>query len=245
MGPRERRIAGTRYAMPAGGAGAGSAQGAPPFEVARGNDWLRVDLPGPHRTASWALAGGGLGCTRTVVWFQVRSDDLRPPTDAHRYLAARLAGLGYPGAPGSLTSRRLDAFVVAERTFRDVTAACVATVGLGNALRAGDLPGASGRIGTINVLCRVNVALGDGGLLEALAAEARTVAVLECGVASARSGAPALGTGTDCIAIATPAAGPASAYASKHTAVGHVVGAAVEEAVRRGATARAAERSGA
>jgi adenosylcobinamide amidohydrolase len=59
--------------------------------------------------------------------------------------------------------------------------------------------------------------------------------VREAVIPSRRSGLPASGTGTDCIAIAAPALARADRYAGKHTAVGHVIGAAVESAVRRGA----------
>ena len=74
-----------------------------------------------------------------------------------------------------MTSRDLRPYVDLERTYREVSCRCIATVGLGNALRAGDPPGPDGRIGTINVLCRVSVGLTDEGLLEAiaLASEAR------------------------------------------------------------------------
>ena len=70
----------------------------------------------------------------------------------------------------------------------------------------------------------------------ALAAEARTLAVREAGIASTRTGLPASGTGTDCIVIAAPDAphDQCAAYAGKHTALGHVIGAAVHDATRLG-----------
>jgi adenosylcobinamide amidohydrolase len=109
-------------------------------------------------------------------------------------------------------------------------------VGLGNALRAGDAPGPAGRIGTINVVCHVSVALCDEAMLEALAlaAEARTLAVHEAGIASRLSGKSASGTGTDCIVIAAPVAGEPFRYAGKHTVIGHLIGRTVHDAVRCG-----------
>ena len=126
----------------------------------------------------------------------------------------------------------------------DVRSRCIATVGLGNALRAGDPPGPAGRIGTINLLCHVDVPLTDEALLEAMsiATEARTASVLEAAVPSLRSGLPATGTGTDCIVMATPLAGRREPYAGKHTRIGHVVGAAVAQAVRRAVAEWKAER---
>jgi adenosylcobinamide amidohydrolase len=108
------------------------------------------------------------------------------------------------------------------------------TVGLGNALRAGDPP-LPAKVGTINVLCRLSMPLSDAALLEALAlaAEARTLAVLECRYPSVVSELPASGTGTDCIVIACPNSGAPGAYAGKHTEVGAALGACVHEATRR------------
>jgi adenosylcobinamide amidohydrolase len=200
---------------------------------------LVVRLGAPHAVLSWAIVNGGRRSASEVAWVEVKDDELCPPVDPEALLRARLARAGAPGAVGLLTSRALARHVVAERSAGGVGARCVATVGLGNALRAGDAPGPAARIGTINVLCQLSAPLTDEALVEALslAAEARTLAVLEAGVASRRSGLPATGTGTDCIVVAAPERSGASAqrYAGKHTAVGHVVGAAVHEAVARGA----------
>ena len=200
---------------------------------------LFVQLGGPHAVLSSAIVNGGRRSAREVVWVEVRDDDLRPPVDPVCFTRDRLLGAKLPGAVGLLTSRALTRFVVSERTSDGVSARCVATVGLGNALRAGDPPGPAPRAGTINLLCQVSAPLTEEALLEALtiAVEARTLAVLEAGLASGRSGLPATGTGTDCVVVAAPEDGAAAAlpYAGKHTTVGHVVGAAVHEAIARGA----------
>ena len=75
----------------------------------------------------------------------------------------RLAEAGLGGAIGLLTSRDVSAYTDTECARDGVSARCIATVGMGNALRAGDPPGPTARIGTINLLCRVSVPLG--GLL--------------------------------------------------------------------------------
>lgn len=208
--------------------------------------WLVVRLPGPHAVLSWAIVNGGRRTATAVAWHEIREVELFPPVDPARLLAERLAAAGLAGAVGLLTSARLAGRVVAEREAAGVTARCVATVGLGNALRAGDPPGPTARIGTINVLCQLSVPLAEEALVEALsiAAEARTLAVLEAGVASRVSGAPATGTGTDCIVVAAPERPGGARHAGKHTALGHVVAAAVHEAVGRGAAAWIAERAG-
>jgi adenosylcobinamide amidohydrolase len=201
----------------------------------------------PHRVVSWAMLGGGLRRTRMVAWVEVSDADLRPPIDPCELARARLAAARISDAVTLMTSRDLRAYVDVERTYRDIACRCVATVGLGNALRAGDPPGPAGRVGTINILCQVSVPLTDEALLEslALAAEARTLAVREAEVPSTLGGLPASGTGTDCIVIAAPEASVRERYAGKHTALGHVVGAAVHDAVRSGAEQWKRERAAA
>jgi adenosylcobinamide amidohydrolase len=209
--------------------------GAPLGVVCDGN-WLIVHFAALQRMASWAIAGGGLRRARTVAWLQVSDTDLRPPVNARQFLVSRLEAAGVPDAVGLLTSRDVSSFVDATTSYGDATARCVATVGLGNALRAGDPPVSSGSLGTINVLCHVSVPLSQEALLEALAlaAEARALAVREAGVPSQLSGHPASGTGTDCIVIASPDAGRQAYHAGKHTVVGHLIGAVVHEATSRG-----------
>jgi len=201
----------------------------------RGN-WLIVRFDTPQQTASWAIVGGGLRRTRTVAWLRVSEADLRPPVDAERFLRSRLRAAGVSDAVGLLTSRDLGSYVHAIRRFGDWSALCIATVGLGNALRAGDPPGPAGRIGTINLLCHVSTPLTVEALLEGLglAAEARALAVREAALPSQVSGEPASGTGTDCIVLATPEGKEPMRYVGKHTAVGHLIGAVVYEATRLG-----------
>ena len=105
--------------------------------------------------------------------------------------------------------------------------------------RVGDAPGANAMapVGTINLLCAVSVPLSEEAALEALsiAVEARTAAVLEARHPSRRSGAPATGTGTDCVVLAWPEpVAPPAVFAGKHTALGHVIGRAVGDCVRAG-----------
>jgi len=201
--------------------------------------WLVVRLPGPHAVISWAVANGGRRTTDLVAWHEVKNADLEPSVDPARLLEERLSAAGLAGAVGLLTSARLDRHTVAERSFEGVGARCVATVGLGNALRVGDLPGPAHHAGTVNLLCQLTVPLREEALLEVLsvAAEARTLAILEAREPSRVSGLPATGTGTDCIVVAAPEAPGGARYAGMHTALGHVVGAAVHAAVARGAAA--------
>lgn len=211
------------------------------WTVALRPPFLTVRLREVHRIASWAIVGGGVRASDAVAWLGVENADLPPSIDPAALLDRRLLDAGLGGAIGLLTSRDLRAYVVHEARQGPVSARCIATVGLGNALRAGDPPAPPVAAGTINLLCRVSVALTEAASLEALAlcAEARTLALLEARVPSCSSGRPATGTGTDCIAVASPlprreAAQP---FAGKHTIAGHLIGAAVYGAIRRGAAA--------
>lgn len=205
----------------------------------RRGPWLLVPFPGPLRVASWAVAGGGLRLARGVAWRHVTSSELPRRRDPAAFLRRGLRDQGFRGWVGFLTACNLDAAVVVEKRVPGVRARCVATVSLTNALRAGDPPSIATGAGTINVLCWVSAPLSREAHLEALAlaAEARALGVLESSVPSRRSGRPATGTGTDCIAIAAPP--PRSdgglRYAGKYTMMGHLIGSTVLAAVRRGA----------
>lgn len=197
---------------------------------------LLVCLPGPHRTLSWALAGGGFHETHEVVWREVRNQDLSPDVDPVALLRADLKRLGRCGALGLMTSAPLSDYTQAVAQVDDVTASCVATVGLSNALAVGDLPSAHPTVGTINLLIWLSTGLTDSALVEALsiATEARTVAVTALAVKSRASERIATGTGTDCVAVAAPVDAQALAYAGKHTAVGSAVGQCVQIAMQEG-----------
>lgn len=186
---------------------------------------LLVPLGAPHRCLSWAIVNGGFVEASAVEWLQVDDGE-----EAHAFS---------PGAIGLVTARRLDAY----QEQRSEGVRCVATVGLGNALAAGDPPGRFRPVGTINILVQVARPLADAALVEAcaLAAEARTAAVLEARVPSRVSGRPATGTGTDCIVIAAPLANAGERWVGKHTATGAQIGATVREATARGVAGWLAE----
>jgi adenosylcobinamide amidohydrolase len=217
------------------------------MSVSQRDRWLLTSFASPVRACSWAIVRGGLVDAEHVAWLEVRDDELRPPVDARELLRERLQERGLENAVGLLTSRRVATYRDVARESSGVRARCIATVGLGNALRAGDPPGVSGRIGTINLLLHVDAPLTDVALLEAsaIATEAKAAAVLEAGISSRRSGRPATGTGTDCTVVTCPlpqVRTRAASYAGKHTAIGSVVGEATWQAVRDGIAAWLAER---
>jgi adenosylcobinamide amidohydrolase len=208
--------------------------------------WLVIRFGRPHIALSWAVAGGGRRRTRAVAWRYTTEGELGPAVDAERFLHAELAQNGLEGAVGLMTGRALDTFEDVTMTEDKMSARCVATVGLSNALAAGDGPWPARRVGTINLLVTLERPLSENALLEtmALAAEARAAALLDARVRSRQSTRPATGTGTDCIVVAAPEGTGVERYAGKHTALGAAVGAAVREATFRGALAWVAEYEG-
>jgi adenosylcobinamide amidohydrolase len=219
----------------------------PPLaRIERSGLWLVVRFASTQAVASWAIVGGGIGRATTVAWRHVTEREFRPPVNAVTWLHARMREQGLEGAIGLVTSCDLDGWVDAVGEAGGVHAHCVATVGLANALRAGDPPGPFTRIDTINLLCGVDVPLRPEALLEglAIATEAKAAALFDAGVTSRRTGLPATGTGTDCVVMASPIGEAPAPYAGKHTEVGAAIGVAVLEAVSRGIRARKVARGG-
>jgi adenosylcobinamide amidohydrolase len=203
--------------------------------------WLEVDLCIPHSTVGWTLIGGGRRQTQRVFWHQVSHAELLPEVDAKLFFEERRKEwtADTQGA-GFLTGCSLAEFVDDTKKRGQLSTRCVATIGLRNAVRIGDLP-CSGTFspGTINILLQTSCPLTECASLEALSlvAEARTSAVLDGHVPSRAGNGIATGTGTDCIVVASPLPSddnPGLVYAGKHTDLGHLIGSCVYEAVSEG-----------
>lgn len=196
--------------------------------------WLDWDLGAPHQVISWAVHRPGIVRARRILWREVRNADLPADLDAAAWLAGELRAIGAGRAVAMLTSRWLSAHVVTHASVEGVEVDCVATAGLSNAERVGArVDRHAADWGTINIGVRVSEGLTVPALVEAMsiAAEARTVAVLEAGHTLPTG--IASGTGTDCIALAAPPG--ETAYAGLHTALGEAIGAAVLDAVSQAA----------
>jgi len=226
---------------------------APRLARVLGAELLIVPLGAAHETLSWAIVNGGRRRADTVVWRQVTLGELGPGVDARALLARSLEAAGAPGAVGLLTARDVAAHHVASRASAGLRVRCVATVGLSNASAVGDPPGPppsdhghpataavmGPRVGTINIVCQLSRTLTDEAFIEAcaLAAEARTAAVLDACLPSPLSTRAATGTGTDCIVVAAPPAtdgDEALAFVGKHTIAGALLGACIRDAVWSG-----------
>jgi adenosylcobinamide amidohydrolase len=216
----------------------------PAPELSECGKWLRVNFDIPHIVKSWAVLGGGTKEARAVIWRQVTDGELCLGIDPQTYLIEQIeAYYGRDEASsqivGFLTGARLAGHTEAFLDHSGIWARCIATVGLNNALRIGDPPSSAAPYpGTINILVQTSIPLTDPAAIEALSivAEARTVAVLEGGIQSTAGFGLASGTGTDCIAVASPrkSDAPARPYAGKHTVLGHLIGASTYKAVATG-----------
>jgi adenosylcobinamide amidohydrolase len=195
------------------------------------------------RVISWAPLGGGIRIAHLLANHQVEIDDpeaLRAPL-AYLARVVRAAGHDPRRAVALMTGAKVARAGYALAARDGVIAGAWCTAGFSNALRVGDRATVlSTRAGTINIIVVVNRPLTGAAMVEAveIATEARTLAVLEAGIESVRSGAPATGTGTDCIAIATPVRATARGvrterYCGKHTLLGELIGRAVLESCAR------------
>jgi len=191
------------------------------------------------RSCSWAVIGGGFTDIRRVAWFEVHNAELPPEVSPRNYTESRMYASGITDATIMLTSRCVASYADHVVSHGNMQARCLATVGLGNALRAGDPPGVPCRVGTINLLIHIGKALSDEAMLEAssIATEAKVAAIMESKVKSRWSGLTATGTGTDCIVVTCPRTGQREElepYAGKHTIVGSAVGESVYRSVEKG-----------
>jgi adenosylcobinamide amidohydrolase len=200
----------------------------------------------PHqacRVLSWAPLGGGIRIAGLLANHQVAIDEREAMRAPRAYLArvVRAAGHDPRRTVALMTGAEVSRASYALAARSGVIAGAWSTAGFSNALRVGDratVP--SIHAGTVNIVVVVNRQLTRAAMVEAIqiAAEARTLAVLEAGIRSVRADAPATGTGTDCIAIAAPARAAsrgvrAERYCGKHTLLGELIGRAVLESCVR------------
>lgn len=201
--------------------------------------WLDFDLGEDMQVLSWAVNRPGLVQARQILWREVRNADLPPDLDVDAWLATELHGRNAAQAVTFLTSRDLRFFTQNRVVVGEVAAHAVATVGFSNAERVGHRVDRRGKDwGTINVALRLNTGLSEPALIElmSIAVEARTAAVIDARWPLPLDGATGLatGTGTDCIAVASPKG--QTRYAGLHTDIGEATGRAVYDAVLDGAT---------
>jgi adenosylcobinamide hydrolase len=212
---------------------------------------LIIDLGKPQRVLSSAPRGGGFLQSRYILNHQVSANPTSSvPTMAPcrtwenpaRYLGRVARDLDVaPRCVGLMTAVPLEHLVLAREERDDLWVEAFVTVGLSNAVRAGEPPtaerGASVRPGTINIVLVTNAGLPPSAMVGALqvAIESKAATVLASHVRSWTGRAGATGTGTDAIVLAS-GGGPAVAYSGTHTKLGAMLGQAVAHAVQEGIT---------
>jgi adenosylcobinamide amidohydrolase len=186
---------------------------------------------------SSAVAGADLAETRHIINVGVSRDyDGRSPADDLQ-AAARALGIAEPFV-GLMTAARLERAQVVAEGSGGLSVLAVVTVGLSRPVAAGVTEAfQSAGPGTINIILVVDGSLARAAAVNAIitATEAKTLALVECGLRAAHGG-PAGGTATDAVALAWTRRGAAIEYAGPVAPAGALVARAVRRAVRNAAS---------
>ncbi|HDQ05438.1 MAG TPA: hypothetical protein ENN36_01790 [Candidatus Bathyarchaeota archaeon] len=156
------------------------------------------------------------------------------------------AVLGIPRGDLSFlsTAANMENLAVCEQSYQDLMVSCLATGGVGNALRSG-VDGANwleqqdGKfvkaLGTINIILLTNANLSDGAMARAIitATEAKTAALQDMDARSSVSPEnQATGTGTDnMIIVSGKELGRPIRYTGGHSKIGELIGSSTKQAV--------------
>ena len=155
------------------------------------------------------------------------------------------AVLGIPRSDFSFLSTiaNMENHAVCEKSYQDLIVSCLATGGVGNALRSGvdeaNWMENDGKfvktLGTINIILLTNANLSDGAMARAIitATEAKTAALQDMDARSSVSPEnQATGTGTDnMIIVSGKELGRQIRYAGGHTKIGELIGSSTKLAV--------------
>lgn len=208
------------------------------------------------RVLSSAPRGGGLRTTRYILNHQVQADPLlrmdgkRPASkrrwgDPSRYLR-RLAGTLAVDRDcvGLMTAVPMTQVVTGRIAESTLWVECFATVGVTNAVRAGEPPrqvqgeAADRPAGTINLILVTNAYLAAPALVCAVqvATESKTGVLRDHAVPSWTGRPGATGTGTDAVVVACALRGdgPWHPYAGTHTEIGSMIGRVTTECLTKG-----------
>ena len=207
---------------------------------------LVIRLGGRKRVLSSAPLGGGVGLASNILNHQVEASG---PLKGHypapaRYLRKLASRLRLSGKTiGLMTAVPMTQLVTARVTAEGLWVECFATIGVTNAVQAGEWPPEAqskrgDRSGTINLVVITNANLSTAAMVGAVqvVTEAKTGALRDHGVRSRGSRSLATGTGTDVVVIACSrrGEGPSFIYSGTHTIIGALVGRVVADCVTRG-----------
>lgn len=213
---------------------------------------LVLDLGGRRRVLSSAPQGGGFTTASHILNHQVDSNPIvqssqrghrwGDPAQALRRLAVTL-GVN-TRTVGLMTAVPMTQVVTARASSGPVWVECFATVGVTNAVRAGEWPEAGVRgaqaagPGTINLILATNASLSSAAMVGAVqvATESKTGVLRDHAIPSWTGRSGATGTGTDAVVIVCRlrGKGPRHAYSGTHTVIGALIGRVVAGCVSRG-----------
>ncbi len=222
----------------------------PGVAVAVDAEAVVVTADAPLRVVSSAPLGGGVATARTIVNLHVRKDFAHETLG--RLAATFVARRGLPAPWTALaTAAWTEDAQMASGTVRGVTAVCVVTAGLSNAIAAGVTPPAAlvGTEGppsheaapqpsTINTIVIVDADAEVAALVNAVitATEVKTAVLAAAGVHCA-TGALATGTSTDAVAIAATGRGRRCEFGGPLSDLGWGVATTVRDAMVAGVRA--------
>jgi iron complex transport system ATP-binding protein len=227
-----------------------SKKGGVGYRIDRGT--LIIDLKRMHRIISSAPRGGGIVRARSILNHQVPANPsaLRQaaagqwadPARSLGRLAVRLK-VAMPMV-GLMTAVPMKQLVVDREQWGPLWIECFCTVGVTNAVRAGDPLTSANRInrrqhpGTINIILITNATLTMTAMVGAVqvATESKTGTLIKNRVRSV-SGKSSLatGTGTDAVVVASSLDGVHRVpYSGTHTEIGSMIGRLVSRCVQAG-----------
>lgn len=212
---------------------------------------LVINLGGRRRVLSSAPQGGGFTLASYVLNHQVEASpsaiggqSMPFPDPAHflRKVASRVGVR--ERTVGLMTAVPMTRLVTARAASDGVWVECFATVGVTNAVRAGEWPphgsprDTPGKLGTINLILITNGDLSHSAMVGVVqvATEAKTGVLRDHAILSCCGGMTATGTGTDAVVIACRlrGQGPPHIYSGTHTVIGALVGRTVTTCMMRG-----------
>lgn len=222
-------------------------------------DTLVIDLGSTHRVLSSAPSRGGLVKARSILNHQVAANPVvrqsehagKPArrvtwSDPARYLGVRASELKVKSpVVGLMTAVSMTRVVALREESNGIWVKCFCTVGVTNAVKAGEpaFHTGSGRRcgspGTINIILVTNAVLSVPAMVGAVqvATESKTAVLLEQAIRSWTGRHVATGTGTDTVVVACRLhGGPRLHYSGTHTMIGAMIGRVVGRCVRTGLT---------
>jgi len=220
------------------------------------NGTLIIDLGSRMRVLSSAPRGGGFRTTRYILNHQVLPNPVSLKTsetkasqqhrgDPARYLRRIALAVGADGdCVGLMTAVPMKQLVTSRESEEGIWVECYATVGVTNAVRAGEPPrraagqGADRTAGTINLILITNACLAASALVGAVqvATESKTGLLRDHAVPSWTGRPGATGTGTDAVVVACAVRGkgPWQPYAGTHTVIGSMIGRVTADCLSQG-----------